>query len=341
MKVFKSLSLLTEYGAEIFQPLHLYQKIHMRTPFALSFFLLFLLLFLTGTGNCDQKTITSTHFVVHYDSSAEHYAHQVSQTAEKGFSTITGTIGHKSEGKISITLTGTREEFRELTRGVLPDWSAAAAMPGNRIILSPLPGMKLAVDRILAHEIVHIILYDAAGGRFIPRWFHEGCAEIFSGQWGIRGRIYMVWKVSRGNLMTFEDIERVFSARGADVTLAYDQSMLAVKRLISDRGSGVLPRILNGLRDGQDFDQAFETATGLTLDGFEREYLNAVGTAYGKRTLFFTLIPSTWTFILILAIIVYIVKKRRNKRLMSQWEIVDAAENIINFRPDPPDGDGY
>ncbi len=311
----------------------------MKTPCAQSFFLLFL--FLTGTGNCDQKTITSSNFIVHYDSSGERYAEQVSQTAEKSFSTIAGTIGHKPEKKISITLTVTDEEFRKLTRGILPDWSAAAAMPGNRIIISPLPGMKLSIERILAHEIVHIILYDAAGGRFVPRWFHEGCAEIFSGQWGIRGRLYMVWKVSQGNLLAFEDIERVFSARGADVTLAYDQSMLAVKRLISDYGSGVLPGILTNMRDGQDFNQAFENTAGLTLDGFEREYLNAVGKAYGKRAFFFTLIPGTWTFILILAIIVYIIKKRRNKRLMSQWEIVDAAENIINFRPDPPDGNGF
>ena len=291
---------------------------------------------LTGAAPCSPESITSPHFIVHYEDLGDIYAEKVSQSAEKSFSTIIDALGHEPDNYITITLTSTDEEFRKLTRGTLPDWSAAAAMPGNRIILSPLPGLKMNIERILAHEIVHIVLYDAAGGRFIPRWFHEGCAETFSGQWGIHGRLYMVWKVSQGNLMTFEEIERVFSAHGADVTLAYDQSMLAVKRLISTHGRGVLPEIFRGLREGHNFNQAFLDGAGLTLIEFERDYLNAVGKAYGKRTLL-TLIPGTWTFILILACIVYILKKRRNKRLLSQWEIVEAAENIIQFRSHPPD----
>jgi len=32
-----------------------------------------------------------------------------------------------------------------------------------------------------------------------------------------------------------------------------------------------------------------------------------------------------------IAFVVYFIKRRRNKRLMRQWEIVEAAEKIINF----------
>ncbi|MBN1292303.1 MAG: hypothetical protein JXB48_10735 [Candidatus Latescibacteria bacterium] len=303
----------------------------------ISLFLCFLLIFsLCFWQACTAKTLRSQNFIIQYEELNDSYAEMVSETAEKSFTTISGALGQKPGNVITVILTSTEKEFRELTNGTLPDWSTAVAMPGNRIIISPLPGMKMNLDRILAHEIVHVVLFDAAGGNFIPRWFHEGCAETFSGQWGIQGRLYMTWKVSWGKLMTFDEIEQVFSAQGADVTLAYDQSMLALKQLITIGGKKVLSEILDSMRSGDNFENSFTKATGMTVREFEQVYLAAIAKAYGKRTLL-TIIPSTWTFILLLAIVVYIIKKRRNKRLMSQWEIVDAAENIIRFRPNPPD----
>ena len=285
---------------------------------------------------CHAKTLESPNFIITYEGLTKNYAEMVSKTAEKSFATISDALGYKPENVITVTLTGSAEEFSELTRGTLPDWSSAVAMPGNRIIVSPLPGLKMNIERILAHEIVHVLLFDAAGGNFIPRWFHEGCAETYSGQWSIRGRMYMTWKVSWGNLLTFDEIEQVFSIQGADVTLAYDQSMLALRQLLTTGKKKVLSEIINGMKSGENFEDAFTNATGLTVREFEKIYLAAIAKAYGKRTLL-TLIPGTWTFILLLAIVVYIIKKRRNKRLMSQWEIVEAAENIIKFRPNLPD----
>lgn len=285
---------------------------------------------------CAEKKLTSPHFDVRYETIGEKYAELVSAAAERSFAAITQTLGHTPDNKITIVLTSTAEEFRKLTHGTLPDWSAAVAVRGSHIIISPLPGLKMNIEHILAHEIVHIIIQQASGDRLVPRWFHEGCAETLSGKWGIRGRLYMVWKVSHGELLSFEEIERLFSAGSNDVTLAYDQSMLAVKHLIAVNGIAVLPRILEEIGSGRNFESAFMEAVGTTTAVFEEDYLETVGKKYGKRILI-TFIPGTWTFIMILAFVVYIIKKRRTKRLMSEWEIVEAAENIINFRPQPPD----
>ena len=285
---------------------------------------------------CAEKKLASPHFDVRYDTVSENYAEFVSTAAERSFAVISRTLGHTPENKITVVLTSTAEEFRTLTHGTLPDWSAAVAVPGSRIIISPLPGLKMNIEHILAHEIVHIIIQQVSGGRSIPRWFHEGCAETLSGGWGIRGRLYMVWKVSHGELLRFDEIEHLFSAGSNDVTLAYDQSMLAVKRLIAVYGTDVIPRILDEVGSGRNFESAFMEAVGITTTVFEEDYLTTVAKKYGKRVLI-TLIPGTWTFIMILAFVVYFIKKRRSKRLMSEWEVVEAAENIIKFRPHPPD----
>ena len=85
--------------------------------------------------------IKSPHFEVRYTDIGEKYVELVSQSAERSFEVITGFFGHTPENTIIIILTDTDDEFRTLTRGTLPDWSAAVAT-GNRIIISPLPQLN-------------------------------------------------------------------------------------------------------------------------------------------------------------------------------------------------------
>ena len=276
------------------------------------------------------ESLKSQHFEVFYDGFRKSYAEQALMNSEKSYRIISETLGHNLQKPISINFTGSDKQFRELTRGTLPEWSDAVAMPDNRIIVTPLPGRKHNLNRILAHEIVHIVINDAAGEIFVPRWFHEGCAQNLSGEWGIRGRLYLVWKVTRGELLTFDDIQDVFSSRNADAALAYDQSMLAIRYFIDKNGRDVLPAVINDMKKGNDFALAFWKTSGLWPGEFEQDYLMYIRRTYGKKTLYY-FIPSTWTLILLIAVIVYFVKKRRNKRLMQQWEIIETAENIINF----------
>jgi len=293
-------------------------------------------LIFTSAVSFSDNTIRTRHFEVFHDNVGEYYAEIAVRSAERSFTKIAETLGHVPEDIISIIITHDYEQFNKLTRGTLPDWSAAAVIPGNRIIISPLKGKKIALEHIIAHEIVHCIINDAAGDVFVPRWFHEGCAETLSGSWGIRGRLYMAWKVSRGNLLTFTDIQQIFSAGALDATLAYNQSMIAVKHLRNIHGKTILKTIIDGIKNGLDFPSSFITATGVWPSQFEREYILHLKKAYGRRSPV-PLVPGTWTIILMLAIIVYSVKKYRNKRLLKQWEETEKAGNIIDFKSFPPD----
>jgi len=296
---------------------------------------LFFHVFLCSAGEAESR-IKTAHFDIVYDGVSKRYAEIAARSAERSLSDITEILGHQPHESITIMIARDENHFAELTKGNIPDWGAAAALPGNRIVISPLSGYKKSLEHILAHEIVHCVINDAAGERFVPRWFHEGCAETLSGQWGIRGRLYMMWKVSRGNLLTFSEIQRIFSEGRVDAILSYDQSMLAVKRLISFHGENVLPAIIGGLKNGLNFPLAFYTATGLWPSEFERVYLDYVSKIYGKRVIY-TLLPGTWTVILMLTVLVYLIKRRRNKRLLRQWEEMERTVNIIEFPSFPPD----
>jgi len=275
-------------------------------------------------------SIRGQHFEVFYDGLHKGYAEQALKNSENSYKIISEALGHSLEKNISIILTSSDKHFQQLTRGTIPEWSAAVALNNNSIIVSPLAGQKYNLSRILAHEIVHIVINDAVEDKFVPRWFHEGCAQNLSGEWGVRDRLYMVWKVARGKLLTFEDIQNVFSSERVDATLAYDQSMLAIRQFMYKNGQDALPSVIGSMKKGNDFATAFWEASGLWPSEFEKDYLEVISRKYGRRSLY-SLIPGTWTLILLIAAIVYVVKRRRNKRLMRQWEIVEAAEKIINF----------
>ncbi len=290
-------------------------------------------------GTAGGETIVTDHFTVDYETGGKLYAGIASRAAEQAFERISRSLGHRPEGRITIMLAGSAERFGELTGDALPDWSTAVALPGRRIVISPLEGSKLALEHILAHEIVHIIIRDAAGETFVPRWFHEGCAEIYSGQWGIRSRLYLAWHVVRGNLLTFEDIQRVFSRGSMDAGMAYDQSMVAVNRLMALSGPKTPALILDGLERGLDFQEAFFNAAGMYPGEFEPLYIAHMKRTYGRRSLV-TLIPGTWTGIMLLAFLAYIIKKYRTRRLLREWEEAERRDNIVDFkRRYPPDAD--
>jgi hypothetical protein len=290
------------------------------------FFSLILLLF--SLSVCFPDTISTAHFTIAYDGLSQRYARNVADAAERNLARITDVLGHAPSGIISITLTANQSQFNALTEGRLPDWSAAVALTGRRIVVSPLAGHKIEIDRILSHEIVHVILEESAGDGFVPRWFHEGCAQIYSGEWGIRNEMYMVWKVSRGNMLSFEDIQSVFTAGNLDAGLAYDQSMIAVQRLIAIFGPKVLPTILDGMSRGLEFPQALRDATGFWPSEFEKEYLKYLSENYGPKTLL-TLVPGTWVLIGVLFLAVYVIKRLRARKKLREWEKQEHREKLL------------
>lgn len=292
--------------------------------------IILLMLFLTGIPGLCAESVGNGRIVVTHDGFSEQYAGQILAHAEKSLDEVSGAFGIVPRHTVEIILADTDERFNELTRGRLPEWSAAAALGNGRIVISPLKGNTHFVNRIITHEIVHIMIDDASGGQFVPRWFHEGCAQYFSGEWRIRDRFYLTWHTVFGNLMRFQDIQDVFTSGLAGAGLAYDQSMLAIRHLTGLHGRQVLSAIMNGLARGFDFPTAFYSATGTWPSEFEEQYLAAIHKTYGKRSLYL-LVPGTWTLIMMLAVIAWFVKRRRNRRLMNQWEIVEAAEKIINF----------
>ena len=88
--------------------------------------------------------------------------------------------------------------------------------------------------------------------------------------------------------------------------------------------------IIAGIKSGIDFPRAFQNATGLWPSEFEKDYIRYITKAYGRRSLI-TLVPGTWALIMIVAVLVYIVKRHQSRKLLHRWEEIEGEDNIIDF----------
>lgn len=153
-------------------------------------------------------------------------------------------------------------------------WVAGHTNPELNLILISLPPtleQKLELERIIPHEILHILLYQVSGDQTssLPAWFSEGLASAaelnpnpdFSSSLG--------QAVSKGSLMPMADLCQDFPPEASLALQAYAQSASFVKFLGERYGITKLSELLQKYSDGMDCESGLTSVYGNGLDRME------------------------------------------------------------------------
>lgn len=145
----------------------------------------------------------------------------------------------------------------------LPHWAAGAAQPGDRRVVVGVTaeGRRQDRERTLAHELAHVAITDAAGGR-VPRWFDEGASRVFAGEHGDDDLAALARARLADRVTPLGALVDGFPAGQWDAALAYAVSGRAVRIVLDEGGPGAVARVLAAVRAGADFDDALQAATG-------------------------------------------------------------------------------
>jgi len=201
-----------------------------------------------------------------------------------------------------------------------PQWIAGFATGGRAVVLFPArtPSYPYdSVDQLLQHEIAHVLIARAAGGRLVPRWFHEGVALAAERAWTLGDRAQFAIDVAFGGRIAASSLDGLFEGDVATVRRAYRLSGLLVEDLLRTHGSKLPAQVLSAMRGGLSFDAAFETSTGVSVDEASR--------AFWRRRRFWaawlpwlTSATALWTLITLLALAAIARVAWRRKR--RKWE---------------------
>lgn len=219
---------------------------------------------------------------------------------------------------------------------MVPPWVSGYAF-GEEGVIVLLPARApsypdSSLEDLLRHEVAHVLVARAAGGRPLPRWFHEGLAMIAGLSWGLDDRSQLTLTLVGDSEVSLERLEREFRGGQGDVRGAYAMAGAFANDLLRRYGDDTAARILAGVSRGLSFEDAFRSATGASLAEAERSF-------WRRQTLWYRWVPlltssvTLWLLITLLAIWAMGKRRARDAALRRLWE--EEEERRLEVAPPP------
>lgn len=205
-----------------------------------------------------------------------------------------------------------------------PAWVVGQASGSGDVLIFPERATSYPYDSlesVLRHEVVHIALFARAGGRALPRWFHEGVAVSTESGWSVADDLRLLVAAGRGPAIA--DVTRLFQSEARpDTTEAYLLATALVDDLRRRHGAAVPGAIAARVAEGLTFAGAFELETGETT---EQAAAHAWAT-YRRLAMWLPILTSgtaVWTLILALSLVVFFFRLRQRARQRRLWDEED------------------
>ncbi|NQS91897.1 MAG: hypothetical protein HQ574_05750 [Chloroflexi bacterium] len=178
---------------------------------------------------------------------------------------------------ITIFIYSSEQELQTTLTAVGQSWVSGHADPARGSIVVALPPVvdqPLEIQRLVPHEIAHILLYRFMGAEYeyIPAWFSEGLAsqmEIYS----LPEYDLAVQRAYEGrDLIPFAHLCQAFPVDEELVFLAYAQSDALVKYIQQEFGVTGLQSMIYAYDQGVSCERGVEVSLGITLQELEKDW---------------------------------------------------------------------
>jgi hypothetical protein len=210
----------------------------------------------------------------------------------------------------------------------IPIWIVALASGSHDIAIfpqrigsNPAAYPYESLESVVWHEVVHLALSAQAGGRPVPRWFHEGVAMSIEKGWGVTSQLELL--VAAAGKPDLFDLRRLFeSGTQTETASAYLLAAALVSDVRQRHGTAVPGAIVDRVGGGARFADAFALETGETPD----QAAARAWQSYRRWTSWLPVITSAaslWIGIMALAVVAFLATMRKRSRRRRQWDQED------------------
>jgi hypothetical protein len=203
----------------------------------------------------------------------------------------------------------------------VPPWVSGYADPAvGVVVLMPARTPSYpdsSLEDLLRHEVAHVLIGRAAGGRPVPRWFQEGLAMIAGQSWGLEDRGRLTLALFADRRVPLSELDGHFAGGQGAVQRAYTVAGAFVRDLVERQGPRAPGEILSGLAAGLSFPEAYRRATGEPLAAAEDSF-------WDRQTFWYRWVPlltssvTLWLAITLLALGA-MAKRRARDAAQSAW----------------------
>jgi hypothetical protein len=205
----------------------------------------------------------------------------------------------------------------------MPRWITGFAV-AERDTVVLLPGRVLSyphdsLGALLTHEVTHVLLARAAGGKELPRWFQEGVALLAAREWEMEDRERLLLGGITGVPPNTAALQRAFDGEGYSIQTAYAIAGALVQELVREHGREVVARIAAQAGRGESFPAAFRAATGDSLGDFEAAFWRRFRWRY-RWVPFLTSGATLWFAVTALALLAMARRRQRDAAIRQRWD---------------------
>jgi len=224
---------------------------------------------------------------------------------------------------IVIFIYSSAEELQSSLAAVGQTWVSGYADPARGSVVVALPSamnQPLEIQRLIPHEVAHILLYRFMGAEFSysPTWLNEGFAsqvEIYSLP---EYKLVLERAYEGRDMIPFLHLCQAFPANPELARLAYAQSDALVEYIQQEYGVPGLQSLIYAYDQGVSCERGVEMALGIDLQTLDQNWQRDTF-AQGTLKLYIYLLGGL-LLALILALAGFIIYKTRKDPSKGDWD---------------------
>jgi len=187
-------------------------------------------------------------------------------------------LGTPAPRGVNIYVYASAADVRETLAASGRAWAGGHADPAlGVVVVAVAPDLAAGINlgRAIPHEVMHLIVYAAAGSNYarVPAWLNEGLAVFnqHSPDPGLADALEAARQSQK--LLSLSELCAPFPADPAQAQTAYAESESVVRYLRDRFGEAALPQLLSAYAGGADCATGVQQALGLPLAELERRWL--------------------------------------------------------------------
>lgn len=264
----------------------------------------------------------TNHFIIRHDPDFKSTALVIGDACEEWLKEISTKLDYheQSSGRIPVNLYYNLREFSEATGREKPGQVVGQASSRGVIDLDA-SGLFEPAEQIAGHEIVHVIIFRILGQKIgaLPLWVNEGTAKYLTDDWDIVDRTSITNAISKGNLIPLQRLTHSFPGKGQE-GLAYSESASAVNFFVKTYGEDALVKLIQNTGRTGSFETAMRQTTGKSVSEFASAWQSNVEGRFGSSRLIRLISIIGFLAMPVLALAAYLAVRKREKRLIEQYE---------------------
>lgn len=282
-------------------------------------------------------SIGTDHFVVRFAPSDRQTARATAETAETELARIADSLGYSLEPHKPIPLLVYGSHVAFIKAGNIEDrMTVGTARTGDEAISIDASESLISTKQVIAHEVTHAVVFRILGSNSykLPLWAHEGIAKYHSEGFAGNDEGIIAESASNGTIIPLSSLKVAFpSDRTA---LAYAESWSAIRYLVKKHGESAPRELLAELALTGSFESAINKVTGGTEEQFVKDWGNSLKERFGMARVLQIAGSFLWPVMAILAIIAFLIRRKRMRDAAIQWDWEDFEESMERQLRDHP-----